>query len=400
MARSTCLLFVLALLAAQPVHGQSQTADGDAAQRMFEHGVEMQQAGDYMGAIDAYKTVLTIDSTRVDALSNLGASYVHLGQFDEGIAQYQAALAIDPNNLQVRLNLGLAYYKSGRTNAALDPLKQVADSAQPPKNALLLLGDCYLQTGRPADAVALLQPREALFGNDLAYAYVLGMALLQTDNERDGQRYIDRIFSAGDSAEAHLLLAIAHLNKLSYPPAKEELEKAMKLNPRLPTLNSAYGRALLGVGDTAAAEQAFRREIAVNANDFEANLMLGSLRRSAQDFDNALIYLTRALEIHPRDLTARKLVASLKLQTGAVDEAVTMLEEIVKEAPDMVDAHVQLATAYNRLKRKDDADRERALVEKLNQANQAKESGAAVPAPNPSGPPPSSTAGQQEAQPQ
>jgi len=398
MPRSICLLFVLTLLAAKPLQGQS--SDADTAQRVFEHAVEMQQAGDYIGAIDAYKTVLTFDPRRLDALSNLGASYVHLGQFDEGIAQYQSALAIDPQNLQVRLNLGLAYYKSGRVHAAIDPLKEVAESPQPPKNALLLLGDCYLQIGRPADVVALLQPREALFDKDLAYAYVLGMALLQTDNEHDGQRYIDRIFSAGDSAEAHLLLAIAHLNKLAYPPAKEELEKAMKLNPRLPTLNSAYGRALLGVGDTGAAEQAFRREIAVNPNDFEATLMLGSLRRSAQDFDTSLIYLTRALEIHPNDLTARKLVASLKLQTGAVDEAVTMLEEIVKDAPEMVDAHVQLATAYNRLKRKDDADRERAIVERLNQANQAKESGAAVPAPNPSEPPQSSVTGQQEAQPQ
>jgi tetratricopeptide (TPR) repeat protein len=397
MFRSICLLFTFALLSAQPL--QAQSSEADAAQRMFEHGVEMQQAGDYIGAIDAYKTVLSIDPKRLDAMSNMGAAYVHLGQFDDGIAQYKAALALDPQNLQVRLNLGLAFYKSGRVHAAIDPLKAVADSPQPPKNALLLLGDCYLQIGRPADVVALLQPREALFDNDLAFAYVLGMALLQTDNERDGQRYIDRIFSAGDSAEAHLLLAIAHLNKLSYPPAKEELEKAMKLNPRLPTLNSAYGRALLGVGDTAAAEQAFRREIAVNPNDFEANLMLGSLRRSAQDFDTALIYLTRALEIHPGDLTARKLVASLKLQTGAVDEAVTMLEEIVKDAPDMVDAHVQLATAYNRLKRKDDADRERAIVERLNQANQAKESGAAVPA-TPSGSPQPLAAGQEEAQPQ
>ena len=60
--------------------------------------IEMQQAGDYMGAIDAYKTGLAIDPKRVDALSNLGAAYVHLGQFDEGIAQYNAALEIDPNN--------------------------------------------------------------------------------------------------------------------------------------------------------------------------------------------------------------------------------------------------------------------------------------------------------------
>ena len=35
--------------------------------------------------------------------------------------------------------------------------------------------------------------------------------------------------------------------------------------------------------------------------------------------------------------------------------------------------HVQLATAYNRLKRKADADRERAIVERLNREIQEKE---------------------------
>ena len=51
-----------------------------------------------------------------------------------------------------------------------------------------------------------------------------------------------------------------------------------------------------------------------------------------------------------------------------------MLEQIVAEAPDAVDAHVQLATAYNRLKRKDDADRERAIVDRLNREIQEKQS--------------------------
>ena len=102
--------------------------------------------------------------------------------------------------------------------------------------------------------------------------------------------------------------------------------------------------------------------------------MLGSMRKSAQDFDGALTYLNRALAIHPKDLTARKLLASLKLQMGAIEQAVALLEQIVTEAPDAVDAHVQLATAYNRLKRKDDADRERAIVDRLNREIQEKQS--------------------------
>ena len=52
-----------------------------------------------------------------------------------------------------------------------------------------------------------------------------------------------------------------------------------------------------------------------------------------------------------------------------------MLESVAKEAPDAVEVHVQLATAYNRLKRKDDADRERAIVDRLNAEAAAKQKG-------------------------
>jgi tetratricopeptide (TPR) repeat protein len=392
MVRVRFLAALWLLVLPFPLFGQSRTEDFD---RVFVRALEMQKAGDLIGAIDAYKTALSIDATRVDALSNLGAAYVHLGQFDDAIAQYDAALKIEPSNATVRLNLALAYYKSGRPNEAIRPLKIVVATNPDAKNAYLILADCYLQTGQYPDAVTLLQPREAMFQDDLAFAYVLGTALVRTGDEHQGQLYIDRIFKNGDSAEGHLLMGIAHLNQFDYPAAKTELERALRLNPSLPTANSAYGRALLGLGDQAEAERAFRKELSVNINDFESNLMLGSMRKNARDFDAALTYLNRAVAIHPGDLTARKLVASLKLQTGAVAEAAAMLEQIVAESPDAVDAHVQLATAYNRLKRKDDADRERAIVDRLNREIQEKQSavndkqtGTTTPAPTSSPSPP------------
>ena len=74
------------------------------------------------------------------------------------------------------------------------------------------------------------------------------------------------------------------------------------------------------------------------------------------------------MTIRPEDFAARRLLANLRLQTGKAEEAVAMLEAIVQETPDAVDAHVQLATAYNRLKRTDDAQREREIVDRLNAA--------------------------------
>jgi tetratricopeptide (TPR) repeat protein len=371
MARLIRVL-LFALLPAAPLLAQSPP-DAATFDRTFSRALEMQKAGDYVGAIETYKAALTIDPKRVDARSNLGAAYVHLGQFEDAIAEYRTALAIDASNATVRMNLALAYYKSARPNEAVEPLKAVIAAAPETKNAYLILADCYLQTGRPQEAVALLKPRDAMFEGDLGFAYVLGTALLQTNDERAGQVYIDQIFKAGDSAEAHLLMGIAYLNHFDYVSAKPQLERALQLNSTLPTANSAHGRALLGLGDQPAAERAFRQELSVNINDFEANLMLGSMRRANQDFDDALVYLNRALAIHPGDLSARKLVASTKLQTGAVEEAAKMLEAIVKDSPNSVDAHVQLATAYNRLRRKEDAAREREIIDRLNREIQAKE---------------------------
>jgi hypothetical protein len=52
------------------------------------------------------------------------------------------------------------------------------------------------------------------------------------------------------------------------------------------------------------------------------------------------------------------------------------LEAIVKDSPQFTEAHVSLATVYYRLKRKEDGDRERAIVQKLNAEAQAREPGA------------------------
>jgi tetratricopeptide (TPR) repeat protein len=372
MARFPILSFLLFLIS-MPVSAQAPNAqDFD---RLFARALALQQAGDMLGAIDTYKAALTITPDRADALSNLGAAYVRLGQFDDAVAQYQAALKVEPANNTVRLNLALAYYKSARPNEAIPELKRVVASDPEMRNAYLVLADCYLQTGQDQDVVSLLKPRGSMFGDDLAYAYLLGTALLHVDDTVEGQKYIDRIFGAGESAEAHLLMGVAHINRQDYPAAKTEFKRALELNPRLPTAHALYGRSMLAMGEHEAAERAFRQELGLNINDFDANLQLGYMRKTSQKFEEASAYLERAMTIRPNDLAARKLLASLRLQTGDVNEAVRMFESIIQEVPDLIEAHVQLATAYSRLKRKDDADRERAIIDRLNAEAQAKRTG-------------------------
>ena len=370
-------LCLVCLLTASAVPASAQSVED--FDRLLVRALELHKAGDILGAIDTYKSALTILPDRADALSNLGAAYVRLGQFDDAIVQYEAALKAEPTNQSVRLNLALAYYKSARPNQAIPQLRRVLSSDPEARNAYLLLADCYLQTGQDKEVITLLKPRAQMFESDLAYAFLLGTALLYSGDTEEGQKYVDRVFSAGESAEAHLLLGIAHLGRQDYRSAKTELEQAIKLNSKLPTAHSLYGRSVRALGDQDAAERAFRKELELNVNDFEANLQLGNLRKDAQKFAEASTYLERATTIRPNDLVARKLLASLRLQTGRTEEAVQILEAIVKDAPDLLEAHVQLATGYTRLKRKEDAEREQEIIERLNAQIQAKQRGGGSP---------------------
>jgi tetratricopeptide (TPR) repeat protein len=352
--------------------------------------MELHQAGDLMGAIEGYEAALKVDANRPDIRSNLGAAFVRLGRFGEAIAQYEKALAIQ-DSPSIRFNLGLAYYKSNRIDEAVSPLRQVLTTDTSNRPAALLLADCLLQTGGDQEVLDLLTPRESQFEGDLAFAYLLGTALVRLGEAQRGQVYIDRIFQTGESAEGHLLMGIAYMASRDYPTALPELAKAVELNPGLPSVHVQYGRALLGTGDQAGAAREFRRELERNPNDFQANLQLGILYKNEKRFEDAMRHLQRAEALRPGDLSLRHAKAAVYLGTGETERAREELEHVVKEAPEFIDAHVLLASAYYRLKRKEDGDRERALVEKLTAEVQARQPGAkAADAPKPPAKPPSS----------
>jgi len=363
-------LVVFALAVPEAARAQENT------DQMLGRAVAMQQAGDLLGAVQLYKVVLQSSPDRADVHSNLGAAYVALGRFDEGMGQYKEALRLDPENPMYHFNLGLAYYKGSQHEDAVPEFQRVLAVDPSNKNALLLQADSQLQLGRDADVIALLSPHQQEFPDDLAFAYLLGMAMIRSGGTEQGQILVDRIFKAGESAEGHLLMGMAYLNKRDFKSALPELARAVELKPQLPTAHTLYGRALLGNADQESAERQYSLALEMNPNDFEANMQMGNIRQREQRLDDALTYLTRAAAIRPDDLAVRQAMAGAYLGKGQTEQAKDLLETIVKSQPDFVDAHVLLATAYYRLKRKDDGDRERAEVARLTAANQARQPGA------------------------
>ncbi len=367
MPRAVPLLLSLVLLTARVVSAQDAAGEFD---KRVAQAVQLHEAGDILGAIDAYTAALRIQPDHPGVRSNLGAAYVRLGKYDEAIEHYREALRVDGANPTIRFNLALAYYKAARLPDAIAAFEAVVAAHPDNKAAVLLLGDALLQSGRFQQVIDVLTPREEQFADDLAFGYVLGTALLRTGQRVRAQVYLDRIFKAGESAEAHLLMGTALIETREYPAAITELRKALELNPDLPTLRTVYARALLGAGEHDGAVRVLQRALLANPNDFEANLQLGALLRRDERHKESTVYLRRAVQLRPHDAAARFGLGASLLSQNQLEEARRLLDSVVADVPDYTEAHVMLATCYYRLKRPADAERHKAIAERLRHQGQ------------------------------
>jgi tetratricopeptide (TPR) repeat protein len=349
----------------------------------FKRAVALQEAGDLDAAAAAYREFLNAYPRNVEARSNLGVVLARLGRYEEAIAAYREALVVDSGNTHVRLNLGLALYKATHIPEAAREFQTVLAANPNARQARYLLADCHLRMGEAKKVIELLAPDEAARTDDLALAYMLGTAYLQEGQTDKGQILLDRILRHGDSAEARLMMGMVKRRAQDLAGGLEDLGKAATINPELPRVHALYGQALLETGNRDAARVQFLEELKRNPVDFDANLSLGVMLKDEAQFEQALAHFERALLVRPGDIATRYQIATVRVATGKSEAALPLLESVVKDAPKFVEARVSLATVYYRLKRKEDGDRERAVVEELNREIQAKQPGAVAPNPKP-----------------
>jgi tetratricopeptide (TPR) repeat protein len=370
---------IIALFIAGAVLVAEVSAQGQVdLEREFARATQLHQAGDLQGAVRAYLAILNTNPARVDVRSNLGAAYSALGRYEEAIDQYKRALIIDGSNTAIRFNLALAYYKAAWFSEAateLDKFIAAAPDSPAAANARLVLADCHVRLGEYKKVIASLSPLADTDPSNRTLAYLLGSALIGDGQLDKGQVIIDRLFRHEDSAEAHLLMASILLLADDAQTALKEVQRALELNAKLPTVQAWYGRVLMRLGDTEKAKAAFKTELTSNANDFESNLYLGVLLRQDKQLDEARTHLERAIQLRPREQYARYHLAAVYAAAGKPKDALPLLEGVLKEHSDFVEARVLLASVYYRLNRKEDGDREKALIQKSNAEQQAKQPG-------------------------
>jgi len=341
-------------------------------QALYDQAGRALDAGNAELAIRLYEELLRQAPDSMEARTNLGVAFAQEGRYEEAAQQYRQVLSRDSRNQTAMLNLALAYYKQGDFGKARNLLEVLHQLRPANRQAFDLLSDCDLRLGMFRDAIALVEPAYQAQPDDPAIEYILGTALIQDGQTQKGAAVIDRMMRNGNSAVASVLMGASQFAAGEYKTSAATLRKALDLNPKLPAAWTIYGRALLSNGENEEAKRAFRRALEADPNDFDACLHLGALLRHDGDTAGAEPYLRHALVLRPESAATLFQVCALDAATGHLEEAKTGFQKLVKQWPDFVEAHLQLALLYARLHQTQDSERERRIVVELNEKARSK----------------------------
>lgn len=168
--------------------------------------------------------------------------------------------------------------------------------------------------------------------------------------------------TAPHSAEVQELNAEALESQGKLGEAAKAYQEILTQYPTQPGIHYRLGRIILDEPPTATsiddARKEFEAELKIDPNAASAEFMLGDLDRQAQQWSGAIEHFSRAAKL---DAGFSEAYLGLGISLNAAGkhvEAVAPLEKYVKMEPSDPAGHYQLAIAYARTGRMQDANRE------------------------------------------
>jgi tetratricopeptide (TPR) repeat protein len=327
--------------------GFAQTPADDQAGEHFAAAQQADQAKDLPTAVDEYRAALKLKPQVAEAWVNLGLDLYILRRDDEAIAAFQQALKRKPDLLGGNLFLGMAYLRVSQTQKAIPLLKKVITLYPKELRAYVNLGYAYQETGQVEEAARILEKANTLFPNNTEILYNLGKSYT---------RLMEKSFQQmakvdGDSYRFHEVMGDSYVLRRDYPNAQAEYRKAIENcpDPSLPGLHFALGSSYWLEAKWDPAIEEFKKELEISPDDYMTNWKLGDTYLFKRDYDNARIYLERALKERPDLGQAFRDMGKLCILTGQPEQAVVYLKKVTAISPDEPTTHYLLAQAYRKI---------------------------------------------------
>jgi tetratricopeptide (TPR) repeat protein len=352
----------------------AKPADGAEFERVLSAATGARQAQKWQEAADLYGRLVKLKPDYVEGHWYQGTAYYSLDDYTRCRDAFRRVIQLAPKNGAAHAFLGLCSFGLKDYDRALQHLLQ---------SRILGVGDTGELGGIARYHAALLMGRAEQFeqaletlgefasaGDDNPRVIeAMGLATLRMPllpNELPADRR-EMVLMAGRAS-----YMMATRNSAGADKAFEALAARY---PETPNVHYAYGVFLLQEQSDKAIEE-FKRELDLQPGHPSSLMQLAYEYVNRGDAATALPWAEQAVKAAPNAFPARKVLGQALLETGNVEGAIRELETGIKLAPESPSLHFQIARAYQRAGRAEDAARAREEFTRLDRLARTLKSGA------------------------
>ena len=389
----------------QPVVAEPEPMTADQVHAQVNEAVALLTTGrpaDAQVALDRLKALSAEAPDLAEIAYNQGVAYQILGDEEMARKRYLRATDIDPTLGGAWLNLGGIAERDGDLSRALQAYRAgLRDAPDDPDLVVGLIG-VLRKMGRADQAIAEAKKALARNANNINVYNNLGLVYIDQGNLELAQfvyqKALNDIPGAEQNALIHANLGQVFLIKDKKANAKQELEKALELDPSLVIARMYLAQLHMDNRDweaTVAVLEVARDQEPENPAIY---MNLGIGYRGLQRFDDSIVSYQKALELDPTNPDPYlNLAVLLGDHQQRYDEALDAIETYRKEGGDreelvgewetaLTKAKKKYERAQARKKRREEAKRREELARQAEEeAARAEEQEASQPPPEESG---------------
>lgn len=289
------------------------------------------------------------------------------GKLDDAQRELKSLAAQRPEPLGVERLRGIVDYERNRMSEAEDDFTRAAEQDPSDLQSMQMRGIVLFRMNQAAAAIPILE--KAHSAQPVANAdpnYVLALCYIATGRYDDArQAFAAQYGFDPDSAAAWLITGRMLFRQELTGPAIAAAAKALELDPRIPLGHRLLGEIDLAKGDLPGALTELEQERKVNPLDGETyNRMGDAWLRSGQP-GKAQAALDRAVLLEPDASGPYILLGKALLEQHDPVMATMYLQHAEGMDPSNTMTHMLLSRAFALSGRKEDAEREVRLVQKL-----------------------------------
>ncbi|MFX1275651.1 MAG: tetratricopeptide repeat protein [Promethearchaeota archaeon] len=293
---------------------------------IIEEGKRHFREGHYEEAIVAYKRVINAEPENIDAMINMGISYVELKDYEKGIELYKRVLEIEPENKYALNNMGWARECQGKIEEAKELYIKSLDKDSSFDNALINITNILLDNKEYDTAIDFFKKALEKDPFNVANWIDLGRTYRQKEEyELAISAYNKALELNPNDKLAWNNLGYAYFCQELYDKAIEAIKKSLE---RDWLFDIAYSNLLL----------IFDKLIEINSQEFDLWKELANVFIISKEYGKALDSCNRAIEIKPEDkeiielqdkiITSKKKIDVIPILENNINEALYMFSSI------------------------------------------------------------------------